>query len=205
MTPVQSAPSPHIEGADEEIQQLRTNLSNLTAQCAQLDEANRAWQQFHQNQLEIFRNKLQDWILLDENSTLEQLAQQIVIQLDQLANNKQNTNQSDTTIESLNNQLINYQLNESMLAQNLEQLNQKLVDVHQECEEFREHNAQLILSKQQLEQQLEERQQLINDLQQQNNSFYLENQQLQSKLNDMEQRLNQLAVQRVDSPREVCV
>jgi hypothetical protein len=88
ITPVQSAPPPNIEG-DEEIQQLRTNLSNLTAQCAQLDEANRAWQQFHENQLGIFRNKLQDWILLDENSTLEQIAQQIVIQLDQLANNNQ--------------------------------------------------------------------------------------------------------------------
>jgi len=72
---------------------LRINLSNLTVQCAQLDEANRAWQQFHQNQLEIFRNKLQDWILLDENSTLEQIAQQIVTQLDQLANNNQLGNQ----------------------------------------------------------------------------------------------------------------
>ncbi len=84
-TPVQSAPSPNIEGGEEEeIQQLRTNLSILTAQCTQLNEANLAWQQFHQNQLEIFRNKLQDWILLDENSTLEQIAQQIVIQFDQL-------------------------------------------------------------------------------------------------------------------------
>ncbi len=68
---------------------MRTNLSNLTVQCAQLDEANRAWQQFHQNQLEIFRNKLQDWIPLDENFTLEQIAQQIVIHLNELANNNQ--------------------------------------------------------------------------------------------------------------------
>jgi len=125
---------------------------------------------------------------------------------------------SSATIESLNNQLVNYQLNESVLAQNLEQLNQKLLDVYQECEEFREHNAQLILSKQQIEQQLEERQQIINDLQssnsnseqlyqlqQDNYSLTTENQQLQLKLNDAEQRLSQLAVQRVDSPREVCI
>jgi chromosome segregation ATPase len=86
IAPVQSAPSPDMH---EEIQQLRTNLSSLTAQCSQLDEANRAWQQFHQSQLEIFRNKLQDWIPLDDNFTLEQIAQQIVIHLNELANNNQ--------------------------------------------------------------------------------------------------------------------
>ncbi len=125
---------------------------------------------------------------------------------------------SSSTIESINKQLVNYQLNESVLNQNLEQLNQKLLDTYQECEEFREHNTELSLSKQRIEQQLEECQQLINDfrlsnsnseqllqLQQHNDSLHLENQQLQFKLNDMEQRLNQLVVQRVDSPREVCV
>jgi len=53
----------------------------LTTQSTQLDEDNRAWQQFHQNQLEIFREKLQNWISLDTNSTLEQIAQQILNQL----------------------------------------------------------------------------------------------------------------------------
>lgn len=211
ITPVQSSSTPTVE---DEVQQLRTNVTNLTAQVAQLDEANHAWQQFHQNQLEIFRNKLQNWILLDENSTLEQIAQQILLQLDQLVNNKD----SNATIESLNQQLINYQYNETVLAQNLEQLNQKLLGVYQECEEIRENNAQLISSKQQIEQQLEERQQLINDLQttntnteqliqlqQQNNTLNLDNQQLQSKLNDAEQRLSRITIQRIDSPREVCL
>ena len=83
ITPVQSSSSPNIE-EENELQQLRANLSNLTAQCSQLNEANLAWQQFHQNQIELFRNKLQDSVLLDENSTLEQIAQQILVHLDQL-------------------------------------------------------------------------------------------------------------------------
>ncbi|CAF1445487.1 unnamed protein product, partial [Rotaria sordida] len=207
LTPVQSRYSPNI---DEELRQLRTDLTASSAHCLQLEEANRAWQQFHQNQLELFRQKLQNSIPLDENFTLEQIAQQVLIHLQQLENN----NQLDTssTIDSLNKQLTNYQLNESILSQNLEQLNQKLLDVYRECEEFRDHNAQLILSKQQIEQQIDELQLSNNnlekfyDLQQHNESLRLENQQLQLKLNDMEQRLNQFSInstiQRVDSTRE---
>ncbi|CAF1375878.1 unnamed protein product, partial [Rotaria sordida] len=207
LTPVQSRYSPNI---DEELRQLRTDLTASSAHCLQLEEANRAWQQFHQNQLELFRQKLQNSIPLDENFTLEQIAQQVLIHLQQLENN----NQLDTssTIDSLNKQLTNYQLNELILSQNLEQLNQKLLDVYRECEEFRDHNAQLILSKQQIEQQIDELQLSNNnlekfyDLQQHNESLRLENQQLQLKLNDMEQRLNQFSInstiQRVDSTRE---
>ncbi|CAF5118178.1 unnamed protein product, partial [Rotaria sp. Silwood1] len=218
ITPIQSTYSPNIE---EELRQLRTDLTASSAHCLQLEEANRAWQQFHQNQLELFRHKLQDSIPLDDNFTLEQIAQQIFIHLQQLQNNKDNTNQLETrqqlhcvshyansTIDSVQQQLTKSQLNESILSENLEQLNQKLLDVYQECEEFREHNAQLILSKQQLEQQLQEQQQqqidelqLSNsnaekfyDLGQHNDSLRLENQQLQFKLNDMEQRLNQLSI-----------
>jgi hypothetical protein len=93
ITPFQSLPSSNIERETEEVRQLRTDLVSLTTQCAQLDEANRAWQQFHQNQLEIFRNKLQDWILFDDNSNLEQIAQQVIVQLDQLANSRENQSQ----------------------------------------------------------------------------------------------------------------
>ena len=85
LTPVQSAPLSNI--GEEELQQLRTDVATLTAQCAQLDEANRAWQQYHQNELESFRKKLQNWILFDEKSTLEQIAQEIIVHLDQLGNN----------------------------------------------------------------------------------------------------------------------
>jgi chromosome segregation ATPase len=64
----------------------------------------------------------------------------------------------------LQNQLGNYQYNDSILAQNLEQLNHKLLDVYKQCEEFRENNAQLIASKQQVDKQLEEQKQQIQEL-----------------------------------------
>ena len=131
----------------EEIQELQTKLNALTEQYAQLDEANRSWQEFHQQQLGLFRQTMKDWISFDETSTLEKMAQQIVAQL---------SLDSSVSYESLGKQLSTYQQNESMLAENLEQLNKRLLDVHKQCEEFREHNAQLILSKEQVEKQLRE-------------------------------------------------
>jgi hypothetical protein len=53
----------------------------LTTQCAQLDEANRAWQQFHQTQLDNFRNKLRDYLPLDDNISFDQVPQLIVNQI----------------------------------------------------------------------------------------------------------------------------
>ncbi|CAF3367171.1 unnamed protein product, partial [Rotaria sp. Silwood2] len=154
----------HVQSSNmkQEIEQLRNDLAITTTKCTQFDEANRAWQQYYQNQLELFHEKLQDWISLDANASLEQIAHQIAMYLNQLAYERnlllQNNNPSDATatILSLQEQLAKYQNNESILAQNLEQLNQKLLDVYKQCEEFREHNAQLILSKQQVDKQLEE-------------------------------------------------
>ena len=74
----------------EEMQQLRANLAALTAQCAQLDEANRAWQHFHQTQLDSFRNKLQECLFLDANASLDQLAQVIV---DEMTNERDSLGQ----------------------------------------------------------------------------------------------------------------
>ncbi|CAM4859045.1 unnamed protein product [Rotaria socialis] len=214
VTPVRSAHTPNIE---EEIRQLRADLSASSAHCLQLEEANRAWQQFHQSQLEIFRNKLQTSITLDDNFTLEQVAQQILIHFEQLEKSKENVYASDSSsvIDSLQKQLTQYQFNESMLSQNLEQLNKKLLDVSRECDEFRENNAELILSKQQLQERLQQIDeiQLSNDnseklfqLQQQHDALSLENQQLQSKLIDMEKCLSpspvHATIQRIDSPRE---
>ncbi|CAF4043397.1 unnamed protein product, partial [Rotaria sordida] len=164
---------PHVQSSNviQEIQQLKNNLATLTIQCTELDEANRAWQQYYQNQIELFHDKLQDWIPLDMNLTLEQIIHQIVSYLNQLEYDKnlslQNNNPSDstTTILSLQKQLAKYQNNESILAQNLEQLNQKLLDVYKQCEEFREHNAQLILSKQQVDKQLEEQEKQLVEFQ----------------------------------------
>ncbi len=95
LTPLQSASGQNI---NEEVQQLRTQLSDLKTECTQLAEANRAWQEYHENQLNLFRKNLEDWIFLDENTTLEQIGQQIINQFDQLGRNKQSEQQSGMKI-----------------------------------------------------------------------------------------------------------
>ena len=65
----------------EELLQLRENVVALTAQCAQLNEANYAWQQFHQSQLDAFQTTLQGWLPLEEISSFDQIAQVIIAHL----------------------------------------------------------------------------------------------------------------------------
>ena len=50
----------------------------MSAQCAQLDEANRAWQQYHQTQLDSFKTKLHDYVPVDDNTSFDEVAQEIV-------------------------------------------------------------------------------------------------------------------------------
>ena len=72
---------------DEEVRQLRTDLVAASAHCTQLEEANRAWQQYQHDQVEAFRQRLGPQIpALDqtENATLDFMAQQILIQLNEL-------------------------------------------------------------------------------------------------------------------------
>jgi hypothetical protein len=112
ITPVQSSTT-----ESDEIQQLQTNLALLTTQCARFDEANRAWQQFHQNELESFRNKLQDWISLDVNSNLEQYAQQIVTQLEQDKHSLlQNNNQIGKILPTRKISMINKRFDQLFLS-----------------------------------------------------------------------------------------
>ena len=65
----------------EEIEQLRENVASLTAQCAQLDEANRAWQSFQQTQADNFRSKLQEYLPIDEDTSFDQIPELIIEQL----------------------------------------------------------------------------------------------------------------------------
>jgi hypothetical protein len=77
----------------------------LTTQCAQLDEANRSWQQFHQTQLENFRDKLRNSFPLDNNVSFDDIAQQIVVHLDQVQNERESLIQQLQNYERLNNDL----------------------------------------------------------------------------------------------------
>jgi exonuclease VII small subunit len=87
----------------EELRELRESVSTLTAQCAQLDEANRAWQQYHGTQLDNFRRKLLDCIPINETSTLEQAAQQIV---DQVTKEREDSSERHQALEKANEDLL---------------------------------------------------------------------------------------------------
>lgn len=86
----------------QELQQLRQELTVLTNQCAQLDEANRAWQSFHQTQLDNFTNAMQHHLPLDQPSSFEQAAQQI---LQQIGTERNNFTQQYIALEKINEQL----------------------------------------------------------------------------------------------------
>ncbi|CAF3408658.1 unnamed protein product, partial [Rotaria sp. Silwood2] len=76
---------------DDELQQLKEHIAILTTQCAQFDEANRAWQQFQQAQLDNFRNKFKHILLIDNNLSIDQIAQLLVDYLNHLVNQRQSS------------------------------------------------------------------------------------------------------------------
>lgn len=73
---IQSTPS-LLNDHDAELQQLRHTNALLIEQNSQLDQANRAWQQFQLAQLDSFRDKLRDCLVLEENTSFDQAAQLI--------------------------------------------------------------------------------------------------------------------------------
>ncbi len=72
---VQSTPQVNNEQQTEEIRRLQEDLASTNMQLKQLDEANRAWQEYQQNQLVLLRDRLK---LTDmENLSFEDSLQQI--------------------------------------------------------------------------------------------------------------------------------
>jgi len=72
---VQSTPQVNNEQQTEEIRRLQEDLASTNMQLNQLDEANRAWQEYQQNQLVLLRDRLK---LTDmENLSFEDIVQQI--------------------------------------------------------------------------------------------------------------------------------
>jgi hypothetical protein len=91
-----------VEQNADEVRQLRENVIVLTTQCAQLDEANRAWQQYQQSQLDNFRSKFVDCLPIDETLTLDQVAQRIV---DQINKEREDFHERYTELERVNDDL----------------------------------------------------------------------------------------------------
>ncbi|CAF5064120.1 unnamed protein product, partial [Rotaria magnacalcarata] len=70
--------APVSEQDNEELLKLRENFAILTSQYAQLSESNRAWQEFHQSQVNDFRTKIQDCIQIDGDLSFDAIVQKLV-------------------------------------------------------------------------------------------------------------------------------
>ncbi len=101
-----------MEHEAEELRQIRENFAFLTSQYAQLNEANRAWQEFHQSQLGNFREKVQDCIQIGDDFSFDQIAQEIV---DQITKERTDFNERHQALEKVNNDLQSGNLNYSQM------------------------------------------------------------------------------------------
>jgi hypothetical protein len=100
---LQSIPVDNVNQEQEkELNQLRIDLAALTTQCAQLDEANRAWQQYQPAQLHHLQNKLQDYLPLYDNISFEELSQMI---LDLIIKEREDFNQRYQMLQKTNDDL----------------------------------------------------------------------------------------------------
>ncbi|CAF4599263.1 unnamed protein product, partial [Rotaria socialis] len=126
----------------EEIRQLRENLVLLTSQ---LDETNRAAQQYQQTQLNILRNQFQHCLSIDFDNSFDVIAQQIA---DHVTREREDFNEKYQTLEKQNEDL------RSELTNNMEsirqsyvntvnELNQELLIMKKQCEECDTQNQLL--------------------------------------------------------------
>ncbi|CAF5166899.1 unnamed protein product, partial [Rotaria magnacalcarata] len=90
--PLQSS-APLDNQESEEIRQLRQTLVLVTSQ---LDETNRAWQQYQQTQLNILRNQFEHCLSIDFDNSFDDIAQQIA---DQVTREREEFNEKCQTLE----------------------------------------------------------------------------------------------------------
>jgi cell division protein FtsB len=93
-----SEPQRQQQQQQQEIEQLRDTIVALTAQCAQLDEANRAWLVYQQTQIDTFVDKLRAQVTLDPMTSFDQIADILV---DQLTEQRLHSNQLEQTAHDL--------------------------------------------------------------------------------------------------------
>jgi hypothetical protein len=147
VTPVQSA-SPLINEHEQELQQLRDNLALLTSQCAQLDQANHAWQLYQQTQFETFKNTIQHYLPIDETSSLDQAAQQII---DQIIKERQDFTQQYHSLEKINDDLrtessTNLETIKQSYVNTINELNQELLVMKEKSEQTNDFASSSLLT-----------------------------------------------------------
>ena len=147
-----SSSSAGNEQNGDETEQLREDVARLTSQCAQLDEANRAWQSYQQTQKDAFRNTLQDCLAIDDNLSLDQIAQQI---MEYINTERAVSDEKYAALQSANSNL------QSELTNDLESIKESYTntvnELNQELDGVKEAYEQLNSEKQSLIAELDKR------------------------------------------------
>lgn len=94
--------APNVETDNEELQQLRESFAALTSQYAQLNEANQAWQDFYELEINNFRTRVQDCIPIDDDLPFDAMAQKIV---DEITSEREYSNERYQALEKAHNDL----------------------------------------------------------------------------------------------------
>lgn len=135
--------APEVQQNADEIRQLQDNVAALTAQCAQLDEANRAWQLYQQKQVDDFRNKLNDYLSIDGNTSFDEMARQIV---DQVTQERDDFSEKYQSLQRAND---NLQSNEHLQSirqpyiNTIDTLNQELLSIKEAYDQLDQQNQVL--------------------------------------------------------------
>ena len=147
-----SSSSAGNEQNGDETEQLREDVARLTSQCAQLDEANRAWQSYQQTQKDAFRNTLQDCLAIDDNLSLDQIAQKI---MEYINTERAASDEKYVALQSANSNL------QSELTNDLESIKESYTntvnELNQELDGVKEAYEQLNSEKQSLIAELDKR------------------------------------------------
>ena len=126
-------------GDEEEIRELREKLVSLTAQ---LDESNRAWEEYKEAQVAMLRDRLERSLSLDYERSLEEIAGQIV---DQVTQEREDSNEKYQALERANNDLQSDARLESIrqpYVSTIDELNQELSTMKEAYDQLSQRTLQ---------------------------------------------------------------
>ena len=96
----------------EELRELREKVAVVSSRCAELDEANRAWQMYQQRQVDNFRSKLLECVPVDADRSFDEMAQEIV---DQIVREREEFRERYAALETANDELLTGNLYDNRL------------------------------------------------------------------------------------------
>jgi len=106
--------------------------------------------------LDNFKTKLHDYLPIDEKTSFDDIAQQIV---DQITKEREDFNEKYAELEKANDDLraTNMQPIEQPSTENIDERNEELLNLKNQYEELEKINRQLLIEKENLNNQLNDR------------------------------------------------